>query len=127
MVWIPLIGTKYTLTEQILQIKLNLTLVKTATTNEFLFFFSRYTIIIFFFFLEVFVYFLVWDMTDEVLFDLQSLDPLPMHGRDLGMNPDDLIQPPEQEEESKQEILENKDVSNSILFCFVLLLFYLFK
>uniref|UniRef100_A0A8C6P355 Sorting and assembly machinery component 50 homolog, like n=1 Tax=Nothobranchius furzeri TaxID=105023 RepID=A0A8C6P355_NOTFU len=40
----------------------------------------------------------------------KSLDPLPMHGRDLGVHPDDLIEPPEQEQESKQEILENKDV-----------------
>lgn len=36
------------------------------------------------------------------------IDPLPMHGRDLGMNSDDMIEPPEQE--AKQEILENKDV-----------------
>uniref|UniRef100_A0A8C9Y5I8 Sorting and assembly machinery component 50 homolog, like n=1 Tax=Sander lucioperca TaxID=283035 RepID=A0A8C9Y5I8_SANLU len=40
----------------------------------------------------------------------KSLDPLPMHGRDLGVNPDDLMEPPEPEQESKQEILENKDV-----------------
>lgn len=43
---------------------------------------------------------------------MQSLDPLPMHGRDLGVNPDDLMEPPEQE--SKQEILENKDVSSGV-------------
>uniref|UniRef100_A0A3Q2QTF1 Uncharacterized protein n=1 Tax=Fundulus heteroclitus TaxID=8078 RepID=A0A3Q2QTF1_FUNHE len=41
----------------------------------------------------------------------KSLDPLPMHGRDLGINPDDLMEPPEPEQESKQEILENKDVN----------------
>uniref|UniRef100_A0A672IM62 Sorting and assembly machinery component 50 homolog, like n=1 Tax=Salarias fasciatus TaxID=181472 RepID=A0A672IM62_SALFA len=41
----------------------------------------------------------------------KSLDPLPMHGRDLGMHPDDLLEAPEQAPESKQEILENKDVS----------------
>ncbi|TNN40460.1 Sorting and assembly machinery component 50 B [Liparis tanakae] len=40
----------------------------------------------------------------------KSLDPLPMHGRDLGVHPDDLVEPPEPEQESKQEILENKDV-----------------
>lgn len=45
---------------------------------------------------------------------MQSLDPLPMHGRDLGVNPDDLMEPPEQEQESKQEILENKDVSSGV-------------
>lgn len=44
---------------------------------------------------------------------VQSLDPLPMHGRDLGVNPDDLLEPPEIEQEAKQEILENKDVSSS--------------
>lgn len=42
---------------------------------------------------------------------LQSMDPLPMHGRDLGVNPDHLIEAPEVEQEAKQEILENKDVS----------------
>lgn len=36
-----------------------------------------------------------------------------MHGRDLGLHPDDLVEPPEPEQESKQEILENKDVSSS--------------
>ncbi|XP_070784820.1 sorting and assembly machinery component 50 homolog B isoform X2 [Enoplosus armatus] len=40
----------------------------------------------------------------------KSLDPLPMHGRDLGVNPDDLVESPELEQEAKQEILENKDV-----------------
>ncbi|MEQ2233660.1 Sorting and assembly machinery component 50 B, partial [Ilyodon furcidens] len=40
----------------------------------------------------------------------KSLDPLPMHGRDLGVHPDDLMEPPEPEQESKQEVLENKDV-----------------
>lgn len=44
---------------------------------------------------------------------MQSLDPLPMHGRDLGVNPDDLVETPELEQEAKQEILENKDVSTS--------------
>uniref|UniRef100_A0A4W6ESX1 Sorting and assembly machinery component 50 homolog, like n=1 Tax=Lates calcarifer TaxID=8187 RepID=A0A4W6ESX1_LATCA len=39
-----------------------------------------------------------------------SLDPLPMHGRDLGVNADDWVEPPEPEQEAKQEILENKDV-----------------
>lgn len=42
---------------------------------------------------------------------LQSMDPLPMHGRDLGVNPDDLVDTSEVEQEAKQEILENKDVS----------------
>ena len=41
----------------------------------------------------------------------QSMDPLPMHGRDLGLHPDDLVETPEVEQEAKQEILENKDVS----------------
>lgn len=36
-----------------------------------------------------------------------------MHGRDLGVNPDDLVEAPEPEQEGKQEILENKDVSHS--------------
>eukprot|EP00064_Thunnus_orientalis_P017290 superscaffoldBa00003635_g17371 len=40
----------------------------------------------------------------------KSLDPLPMHGRDLGVNPDDFVDAPEPEQEAKQEILENKDV-----------------
>uniref|UniRef100_A0A4W6EU65 Sorting and assembly machinery component 50 homolog, like n=1 Tax=Lates calcarifer TaxID=8187 RepID=A0A4W6EU65_LATCA len=40
----------------------------------------------------------------------KSLDPLPMHGRDLGVNADDWVEPPEPEQEAKQEILENKDV-----------------
>lgn len=35
-----------------------------------------------------------------------------MHGRDLGINPDDLMETPEVEQEAKQEILENKDVSS---------------
>lgn len=39
------------------------------------------------------------------------MDPLPMHGRDLGVNPDDLVESPDAEQEAKQEILENKDVS----------------
>lgn len=34
-----------------------------------------------------------------------------MHGRDLGVNPDDLVETPQVEQEAKQEILENKDVS----------------
>lgn len=54
-------------------------------------------------------------MTQYRLYTLsfQSLDPLPMHGRDLGVNPDDLVETPELEQEAKQEILENKDVSGS--------------
>lgn len=44
---------------------------------------------------------------------MQSLDPLPMHGRDLHVHPDDLMETPDQEQDSKQEILENKDVSRS--------------
>lgn len=39
------------------------------------------------------------------------MDPLPMPGRDLGVNPDDMVESPEVEQEAKQEILENKDVS----------------
>lgn len=39
------------------------------------------------------------------------MDPLPMHGRDLGVTPDHLVETPEVEQEAKQEILENKDVS----------------
>lgn len=35
-----------------------------------------------------------------------------MHGRDLGVNPDDLVETAEVEQEAKQEILENKDVSS---------------
>lgn len=42
------------------------------------------------------------------------MDPLPMHGRDLGVNPDDLVEAPQVEREAKQEILENKDVSSSV-------------
>uniref|UniRef100_A0A3B4AJR3 Uncharacterized protein n=1 Tax=Periophthalmus magnuspinnatus TaxID=409849 RepID=A0A3B4AJR3_9GOBI len=42
----------------------------------------------------------------------RSLDPLPMHGRDVGLTPDDLMEPPEPEQEAKQEILENKDISD---------------
>lgn len=34
-----------------------------------------------------------------------------MHGRDLGVNPDDFVETPEVE--AKQEVLENKDVSSS--------------
>lgn len=33
-----------------------------------------------------------------------------MHGRDLGMNPEDMAVPDAPEQEGKQEILENKDV-----------------
>ncbi|KAJ0069869.1 hypothetical protein NL108_015414, partial [Boleophthalmus pectinirostris] len=39
----------------------------------------------------------------------QSLDPLPMQGPDLGVQPDD-IEAPGVEPEPKQEVLENKDV-----------------
>uniref|UniRef100_A0A8C8C0X7 POTRA domain-containing protein n=1 Tax=Oncorhynchus tshawytscha TaxID=74940 RepID=A0A8C8C0X7_ONCTS len=38
-----------------------------------------------------------------------SLDPLPMQGPELGVHADD-IETPEMEQESKQEVLENKDV-----------------
>lgn len=41
---------------------------------------------------------------------MQSLDPLPMHGRDLGIHPEDFVETPDVEQEAKQEILENKDV-----------------
>lgn len=34
-----------------------------------------------------------------------------MRGRDLRVNPDDLMETPESEQEAKQEILENKEVS----------------
>ena len=40
---------------------------------------------------------------------LQSLDPLPMRGPELGVQADD-IEAPEMEQESKQEVLENKNV-----------------
>uniref|UniRef100_A0A673XYE1 SAMM50 sorting and assembly machinery component n=1 Tax=Salmo trutta TaxID=8032 RepID=A0A673XYE1_SALTR len=40
---------------------------------------------------------------------LQSLDPLPMQGPELGVHADD-VQTPDMEQESKQEVLENKDV-----------------
>lgn len=36
-----------------------------------------------------------------------------MHGRDLGVNPDDLVDTPDVVQEAKQEILENKDVSTA--------------
>lgn len=36
-----------------------------------------------------------------------------MHGRDLGVHPDDFVEAPEVEQEAKQEILENKDVSDT--------------
>ncbi|MED6266077.1 Sorting and assembly machinery component 50 A, partial [Characodon lateralis] len=39
----------------------------------------------------------------------RSLDPLPMHGPELGVQADD-IEAPEIEQEPKQEVLENKDV-----------------
>uniref|UniRef100_A0AAZ3SSQ0 POTRA domain-containing protein n=1 Tax=Oncorhynchus tshawytscha TaxID=74940 RepID=A0AAZ3SSQ0_ONCTS len=41
---------------------------------------------------------------------VQSMDPLPMHGRDMGVHPDDMIEVQEAEQETKQEVLENKDV-----------------
>uniref|UniRef100_A0A3Q4HNK7 Uncharacterized protein n=2 Tax=Pseudocrenilabrinae TaxID=318546 RepID=A0A3Q4HNK7_NEOBR len=41
----------------------------------------------------------------------KSLDPLPMHGRDLDVHPEDFMETPDQGQDSKQEILENKDVS----------------
>lgn len=37
-----------------------------------------------------------------------------MHGRELGVNTDDLVETPDVEQEAKQEILENKDVSLQI-------------
>uniref|UniRef100_A0AAY5KGJ2 Sorting and assembly machinery component 50 homolog, like n=1 Tax=Esox lucius TaxID=8010 RepID=A0AAY5KGJ2_ESOLU len=40
----------------------------------------------------------------------RSMDPLPMHGRDMAVHPDDMIEVQEAEQETKQEILENKDV-----------------
>ncbi|XP_035770575.1 sorting and assembly machinery component 50 homolog B [Neolamprologus brichardi] len=40
----------------------------------------------------------------------KSLDPLPMHGRDLDVHPEDFMETPDQGQDSKQEILENKDV-----------------
>lgn len=40
---------------------------------------------------------------------LQSLDPLPMQGPELGFHADD-IERPDMEQDSKQEVLENKDV-----------------
>uniref|UniRef100_A0AAX7V1H2 POTRA domain-containing protein n=1 Tax=Astatotilapia calliptera TaxID=8154 RepID=A0AAX7V1H2_ASTCA len=39
----------------------------------------------------------------------RSLDPLPMHGPELGVQADD-IDAPEMDQEPKQEVLENKDV-----------------
>uniref|UniRef100_A0A673WMX2 Sorting and assembly machinery component 50 homolog, like n=1 Tax=Salmo trutta TaxID=8032 RepID=A0A673WMX2_SALTR len=41
---------------------------------------------------------------------IQSMDSLPMHGRDMGVHPDDMIEVQEAEQETKQEVLENKDV-----------------
>ena len=55
---------------------------------------------------------------------MQSLDPLPMHGRDLGVNPDDLVDTPDVVQEAKQEILENKDVSTARTWIIVALLKY---
>ena len=45
---------------------------------------------------------------------LQSLDPLPMHGPELGVHADD-IETPDIEQESKQEVLENQNV-RTVLF-----------
>ncbi|KAG8012331.1 Sorting and assembly machinery component 50-like protein A, partial [Nibea albiflora] len=42
-------------------------------------------------------------------YPVQSLDPLPMRGPELGVQPDD-IEAPEIDPEPKQEVLENKDV-----------------
>lgn len=39
----------------------------------------------------------------------RSMDPVPMHGRDLGIHPDDL-EVVEAQQETKKEVLENKDV-----------------
>lgn len=55
---------------------------------------------------------------------MQSLDPLPMHGRDLGVNPDDLVDAPDVAQEAKQEILENKDVSTARTWITVALVKY---
>lgn len=44
-----------------------------------------------------------------IFFVLQSLDPLPMRGPELGVQADD-IEVPDIEPEPKQEVLENKDV-----------------
>lgn len=41
----------------------------------------------------------------------QSMDPVPMHGRDLGVHLDDL-EVVEAQQEIKKEVLENKDVSS---------------
>lgn len=38
------------------------------------------------------------------------MDPVPMHGRDLGVHPEDL-EVVEAQQETKKEVLENKDVS----------------
>lgn len=43
----------------------------------------------------------------------QSLDPLPMHGPELGVQADD-IDAPETGQATKQEVLENKDVRMSL-------------
>ncbi|XP_026778397.2 sorting and assembly machinery component 50 homolog B [Pangasianodon hypophthalmus] len=39
----------------------------------------------------------------------RSMDPVPMHGRDLGVHPDDL-EVVEAQQETKKEVLENKDI-----------------
>lgn len=59
-------------------------LIKTSTTSQF----SHHVVIV---------------------FVLQSLDPMPMHGPELGVQADD-IEAPEIEQEPKQEVLENKNV-----------------
>uniref|UniRef100_A0A8K9XYJ3 POTRA domain-containing protein n=1 Tax=Oncorhynchus mykiss TaxID=8022 RepID=A0A8K9XYJ3_ONCMY len=41
----------------------------------------------------------------------ESLDPLPMQGPELGFHADD-IERPDMEQESKQEVLENKDIAD---------------
>lgn len=41
------------------------------------------------------------------------MDPVPMHGRDLGVHPDDL-DVVEAQQEPKKEVLENKDVRCSL-------------
>lgn len=46
---------------------------------------------------------------------IQSLDPLPMQGPDLGVHADD-VEVVDVEPETKQEVLENKDVSFFFFF-----------
>lgn len=50
-------------------------------------------------------------VTTELVY-LQNVDPVPMYGRGLGVEPDDL-QLTEASQETKKEVLPNKDVSLS--------------